>query len=99
MPSPQIHVFILDIVNDLQVIGCVSQPPHLIVVQQYLSVGSLYDILHGKQKTNVVVDSTHALRFALDIARGMAFLHSLDPMLPNYVLSTRHVMVSRPLRI
>ncbi|OQR68578.1 integrin-linked protein kinase-like, partial [Tropilaelaps mercedesae] len=79
--------------NILPVIGCVSQPPHLIVVQQYLSIGSLYDILHGKHRTSVVVDSTQALRFALGIARGMAFLHSLDPMLPAYNLCTKHVMV------
>ncbi|XP_003741672.1 integrin-linked protein kinase homolog pat-4 [Galendromus occidentalis] len=79
--------------NILPVIGCVSQPPHLIVVQQYLKYGSLYDVLHGNHRENVVVDNAQALRFALDIARGMAFLHTLEPMIPNLCLSTKHVMV------
>lgn len=71
-----------------------SQPPHLIVVQQMLPHGSLYDVLHGNNKQNLVVDSQQAARFALDVARGMAFLHTLDPMVPGYCLSSKHVMVS-----
>ncbi|KAH7953818.1 hypothetical protein HPB49_012677 [Dermacentor silvarum] len=66
--------------NVLPVIGCVNRPPHLIVVQQYLP--------HG-----MVVDQAQALKFAIDVARGMAFLHTLEPMIPNYQLSSKHVMV------
>ena len=43
--------------------------------------------------SGIVVDQNQALRFAIDIARGMEFLHSLDPGVPNLVLTSKHVMV------
>lgn len=54
--------------------------------------GSLHDLLHGA--AGVVVDTAQAVRFALDIARGMAFLHSLERIIPQYHLNSYHVMVS-----
>lgn len=54
--------------------------------------GSLHDLLHGA--AGVVVDTAQAVRFALDIARGMAFLHSLERIIPEYHLNSYHVMVS-----
>jgi hypothetical protein len=42
----------------------------------------------------IVVDQNQALRFALDIARGMEFLHAMEPMIPNVTLNSKHVMVS-----
>lgn len=60
--------------------------------------GSLHDLLHGA--AGVVVDTAQAVRFALDIARGMAFLHSLERIIPEYHLNSFHVMVSRiPFRL
>ena len=45
--------------------------------------------------SDIVVDQNQALRFAIDIARGMEFLHTLEPGVPNLVLTSKHVMVSR----
>ena len=42
----------------------------------------------------IVVDQTQALRFAVDIARGMEFLHSLEPMIPHMRLSSKHIAYS-----
>jgi hypothetical protein len=42
----------------------------------------------------IVVDQNQALRFALDIARGMEFLHAMEPLIPNLALNSKHVMVS-----
>ena len=53
--------------------------------------GSLYTLLH--EGTGVKVDAGHTLRFAVDIARGMAYLHSLGRIVPQYQLNSRHVMV------
>lgn len=41
-----------------------------------------------------VVDQTQAVKFALDIACGMAFLHTLEPMIPRHYLNSKSVMVS-----
>jgi len=42
----------------------------------------------------IVVDQNQALRFALDVARGMEFLHSMEPLIPNLTLNSKHIMVS-----
>ena len=81
--------------NVLPVIGCCNDPPNLIVINQFMVNGSLYGVLHegGRMPGGMVVDTAQAVRFALDVARGMAFLHSLDKQLPNFHLSSKHVMV------
>ena len=73
-------------------VGCCNSPPNLVVITQYLPLGSLFNILH--QESNFVVDTAQALKFALDIAQGMAFIHSLEKVVPNLYLSSKHVMVS-----
>lgn len=45
----------------------------------------------------VVIDQVQATKFALDIARGMSFLHSLDPLIQRYYLSSKHVVVDEEL--
>lgn len=81
--------------NVLPVVGCCNAPPKLIVINQYMPWGSLYNVLH--EGTGVVVDTAQALRFALDIARGMSFLHSLERIIPTYHLNSHHVMIDEDL--
>lgn len=45
--------------------------------------------------SDFVVDHTQAVKFALDIACGMAFLHTLEPMIPRHYLNSKSVMVRR----
>ena len=78
--------------NLLPVIGCSNQPPSLVVVTEYQQYGSLYNVLHESKA--ITVDTKQALKFALDIARGMAFLHSLNPTVPRLYLNSFHVLVS-----
>lgn len=82
--------------NVLPVLGCCNSPPHLIVISQYMEIGSLYRVLH-EGGGGVVVDNVRALRFALDVAKGMAFLHSLERTIPEYWLNSRHVMIDEDL--
>jgi len=77
--------------NVLPVIGCCNSPPNLVVISQYMPVGSLHTVLH--QGTGLVVDTAKAIQFAIDIAKGMAFIHSLDRQLPRLYLSSMHVMI------
>lgn len=81
--------------NVLPVVGCCNSPPNLIVINQFMSLGSLYAVLH--EGSSVVVDTAMALKFALDIARGMAFLHGLERIIPQYHLNSRHVMIDEDL--
>lgn len=47
----------------------------------------------GGAVAGIVVDQNQALHFAIDIARGMEFLHNMEPLIPNLLLSSKHVMV------
>ena len=42
----------------------------------------------------LVVDQNQAVKFALDIASGMAFVHTLEPMVSRLHLNSKHIMVS-----
>lgn len=81
--------------NILPVIGGCNSPPTLILVNQYMPMGSLYRVLH--ESSGVVVDLPQALRFASQIARGMAYLHSLERIIPEYFLNSRHIMIDEDL--
>lgn len=82
--------------NICPVLACCNQPPNLIVISQLMAFGSLYNVLH--EQTAIVIDQEQAISFALDIARGMSFLHSLDPMILRYYLSSKHVVVDEDLQ-
>ena len=79
----------------MPVIGCCNSPPNLVVISQYIPIGSLFQVLHegNSQSQAVVVDTMRALQFAHDVAKGMAFLHSLDRQMPRFHLNSKHVMV------
>ncbi|XP_034024252.1 integrin-linked protein kinase [Thalassophryne amazonica] len=79
--------------NVLPMLGACQSPPapHPIIITHWMPYGSLYNVLH--EGTNFVVDQTQAVKFALDIACGMAFLHTLEPMIPRHYLNSKSVMI------
>ena len=77
--------------NVMPVIGCCNSPPNLVVISQFSPVGTMHEILH--EGTGLVVDTSRAVDFALDVAKGMAYLHSLDRQMPRFHLNSKHVMI------
>ncbi|XP_058191043.1 serine/threonine-protein kinase STY46 [Rhododendron vialii] len=58
--------------NVVQFIGACTKPPTFCIVTEFMSGGSVYDYLH-KQKGTFKLPSL--LRVALDISKGMNYLH------------------------
>jgi len=81
--------------NILPVINAVTKQPNLMVISQFMPYGSLYNILH--EGTGIVVDQTQAVKFALDIAKGMAYFHSLEPLIQRYTLTSYHIVIDEDL--
>ncbi|XP_057637199.1 integrin-linked protein kinase-like isoform X2 [Chionomys nivalis] len=79
--------------NVLPVLGACQAPPapHPTLITHWMPYGSLYNVLH--EGTNFVVDQSQAVKFALDMARGMAFLHTLELLIPRHALNSRSVMI------
>jgi integrin-linked kinase len=75
------------------VIGACTEAPQLYVISQFMPFGSLFDVLHRQNSSSLVVDMSLALRFASDVARGMAFLHSLEKPDVRLFLNSKHVMI------
>ncbi|XP_077240245.1 serine/threonine-protein kinase 12-like isoform X2 [Tasmannia lanceolata] len=61
--------------NIVQFLGVLTHSDRLIFLTEYLCNGSLYDILRKKGR----LDSVTAVAYALDIARGMNYLHQHKP--------------------
>lgn len=56
-------------------IGVCTRPSDLCIVTEYMSGGSLYDYLHKNHK---VLKLPELLKFAIDVCKGMEYLHQKD---------------------
>ena len=76
--------------NVLPVMGIVNTAKCLATISPLAMIGSLYNVLH---ESTVTVDHARAVVFAINIGSGMAFLHSLDPLIPRLHINSRHIMI------
>ncbi|XP_019708410.1 serine/threonine-protein kinase STY46 isoform X2 [Elaeis guineensis] len=80
--------------NVVRFIGACTKPPQLCIVTEYLSGGNLYDFLH---KHHNILELPVLLKFALDICRGMDYLHQnnivhRDLKTANLLMDNNHVV-------
>lgn len=78
--------------NVLLFMGAVIEPPNLCIVTQFLPRGSLYRILH---KSDAKIDATLRLKMAIDVARGMCYLHSFKPPIIHRDLKSPNLLVDK----
>ncbi|KAH9306675.1 hypothetical protein KI387_011079, partial [Taxus chinensis] len=77
--------------NIVQFLGVVVQNQNIIILTEYLSKGSLYNMLKKKHPLDLQI----ALQFCLDIARGMNYLHEHKPKpIVHKYLSTRNLFLN-----
>jgi serine/threonine protein kinase len=69
--------------NVLSFVGVCCEPPNLCIVAEYLTGGSVFDLLHsgsrlpaGQPAGPLRLSHSLALQLAADVAAGMAYLHS-----------------------
>jgi integrin-linked kinase len=84
--------------NILPLIGFSVSIPDLILVSPFMLTpyGTLFNLLH-QQQNDFVINLNQSIELAIHIAKGMMFLHNLDPMLPNMNLNSKHVIVDEDL--
>ncbi len=58
--------------NLVQVLGAMRQQPSLMLITEYLAGGDLHQLL-TKEK---ILPAPFAVKYSLDIARGMSYLHN-----------------------
>ncbi|KAH7441785.1 hypothetical protein KP509_03G054200 [Ceratopteris richardii] len=78
--------------NVLLFMGAVPSPQHLSIVTEFLPRGSLFKLLH---RGSPGLDWRRRVRMALDIARGMNYLHHLNPPIVHRDLKSSNLLVDK----
>lgn len=80
--------------NVMLYLGACVDPQHpLCIVSELIDGGSLHECLHGPQPLTLTL--VHKMRLTQDIARGMLYLHSTDPLVLHRDLKSANVLVER----
>ncbi|KAF7138375.1 hypothetical protein RHSIM_Rhsim07G0142400 [Rhododendron simsii] len=78
--------------NVVLFMGAVTHPPNLSILTEYLPRGSLYKLLH---RPNNQLDEKRRVRMALDVAKGMNYLHTSHPTIVHRDLKTPNLLVDK----
>eukprot|EP00475_Leptophrys_vorax_P033390 TRINITY_DN5237_c0_g2_i1.p1 TRINITY_DN5237_c0_g2~~TRINITY_DN5237_c0_g2_i1.p1 ORF type:complete len:300 (-),score=37.39 TRINITY_DN5237_c0_g2_i1:259-1119(-) len=80
--------------NIVLFMGAVTKPPNLSILSEFLSRGSLFRLLHrpGAKET---LKEDRRMRMAMDIARGINYLHHCNPMIVHRDLKTPNLLVDK----
>lgn len=82
--------------NIVQYLGSAFNPPNICIITEYMSRGSLHDILHNKM---AVFEWPLILRMLSDTARGMTYLHSCNPPIIHRDLKSPNLLVDEFWRV
>jgi serine/threonine protein kinase len=94
MPSPSTLFREVQHTNVVRFIGACTKPPQFCIITEYMSGGSLYDFVH---KQHNVPNLATLLKFAVDVCRGMCYLHERgiihrDLKTANLLMDKDHVV-------
>lgn len=78
--------------NVVLFMGAVTRAPNLSIVTEFLPRGSLYRLIH---RPNSQLDERKRLRMALDVARGMNYLHNSTPVIVHRDLKSPNLLVDK----
>eukprot|EP00262_Sarcandra_glabra_P015068 TRINITY_DN4568_c0_g2_i1.p1 TRINITY_DN4568_c0_g2~~TRINITY_DN4568_c0_g2_i1.p1 ORF type:complete len:416 (+),score=87.76 TRINITY_DN4568_c0_g2_i1:48-1250(+) len=78
--------------NVVLFMGAVTRPPNLSIVTEFLPRGSLYRLIH---RPNNQLDERRRLKMALDVARGMNYLHNCTPIIVHRDLKSPNLLVDK----
>ncbi|KAI3968709.1 hypothetical protein MKX01_028859 [Papaver californicum] len=78
--------------NVLLFMGAVASPQHMCIVTEFLPRGSLFQFL---QRSTQKLDWRRRVLMALDIARGMNYLHHCNPPIVHRDLKSSNLLVDK----
>ncbi|KAI5079949.1 hypothetical protein GOP47_0005428 [Adiantum capillus-veneris] len=80
--------------NVVLFMGVVTKRPNFSIVTEYLPRGSLFRLLH-RPGMRELLDERRRVRMALDVARGMNYLHRLNPPIVHRDLKSPNLLVDK----
>ncbi|KAK1268535.1 Serine/threonine-protein kinase CTR1 [Acorus gramineus] len=80
--------------NVVLFMGAVTKRPNLSIVTEYIPRGSLFHLIH-RVTAGEVLDKRRCLRMALDVAKGINYLHCLNPPIVHWDLKSPNLLVDK----
>nr|XP_043636248.1 serine/threonine-protein kinase CTR1 [Erigeron canadensis] len=80
--------------NVVLFMGAVTVRPHFSIVTEYLPRGSLFRLIH-RPTAGEIMDQRRRLRMALDVAKGINYLHCLSPPIVHWDLKSPNLLVDK----
>ncbi|OMO86600.1 hypothetical protein COLO4_21056 [Corchorus olitorius] len=78
--------------NVVLFMGAVTRSPHFSILTEFLPRGSLYKLLH---RPTLQLDEKRRMRMALDVAKGMNYLHTSHPTIVHRDLKSPNLLVDK----
>ncbi|CAK9875827.1 unnamed protein product [Sphagnum jensenii] len=78
--------------NVVLFMGAVTKPPNLSIITEFCPRGSLYRLLH---RPNRELDEKRRIRMALDVVKGMNYLHRCSPPVVHRDLKSPNLLVDK----
>ncbi|XP_057957871.1 probable serine/threonine-protein kinase SIS8 [Malania oleifera] len=78
--------------NVVLFMGAVARYPNFSILTEFLPRGSLYRLLH---RTHIQLDEKRRMRMALDVAKGMNYLHTSHPTIVHRDLKSPNLLVDK----
>ena len=82
--------------NVVSFIGAITEPSNLAIITEFAARGSLADLLIDPA---LPLTFSHRVRFALDAARGMHYLHTSNPVILHRDLKSDNLLVTDDLTV
>ncbi|KAI4872317.1 hypothetical protein NFI96_027744 [Prochilodus magdalenae] len=70
--------------------ACLDDPSQFAIVTQYVSGGSLFSLLHEQKR---IIDLQSKLIIAIDVAKGMEYLHNLTQPIIHRDLNSHNILL------
>ncbi|CAH2078071.1 unnamed protein product [Thlaspi arvense] len=80
--------------NVVLFMGAVTERPRLSIITEYLPRGSLFRLIH-RPASGELLDQRRKLRMALDVAKGLNYLHCLNPPVVHWDLKSPNLLVDK----
>ncbi|KAH9297612.1 hypothetical protein KI387_029294 [Taxus chinensis] len=84
--------------NVVLFMGAVTKRPNLSIVTEYLPRGSLYRLIH-RAGSRELLDERRRLRMALDVAKGINYLHRINPPIVHRDLKSPNLLVDKTWKV
>lgn len=78
--------------NIVMFLGACTRPPNLCIILEYCGRGSLWNCLHDK-KVKITWEFRH--KVALDIAKGVYYLHAMKPSILHRDLKSLNIVIDK----